>query len=67
MQNYVQDCTSNGVSNCQSQIVDIDSTSSISIYSLSTVGTTFQVSVNEVGTINQCKFRQNMRIFRCLT
>ncbi|KAF8582440.1 glycoside hydrolase family 55 protein [Ramaria rubella] len=52
-QNYVQDCTSNGASNCQSQIVNVDSSSSISIYSLSTLGTTFQFSVNGAGIINQ--------------
>ncbi|KAF5391727.1 hypothetical protein D9757_001809 [Collybiopsis confluens] len=39
--------------NCQSQIVDIDSTSSINLYSVSTVGTTFQLSVNNNGIINQ--------------
>jgi len=33
--------------------MDVDSTSSITIYSLSTVGSTFQLSVNEVGIINQ--------------
>lgn len=33
--------------------MDIDSTSSITIYSLSTVGSIFQLSVDEVGIINQ--------------
>ncbi|KAF7359302.1 Exo-beta-1,3-glucanase [Mycena sanguinolenta] len=39
--------------NCQNQIVNIDSTSSVYIYSLQTVGTTFQLSVNEAGVVNQ--------------
>ncbi|KAJ7197151.1 exo-beta-1,3-glucanase, partial [Mycena pura] len=38
---------------CQAQIVDFDSTSSVHLFSLSTVGTTFQVSVNQAGVINQ--------------
>ncbi|KNZ74781.1 Glucan 1,3-beta-glucosidase [Termitomyces sp. J132] len=38
---------------CQSQILDVDASSSISIYSLSTVATTFQLSVNGVGIVNQ--------------
>jgi hypothetical protein len=37
----------------QSQIVNIDSASSISIYSLATVGVTYQISMNQVGFINQ--------------
>lgn len=48
---YVQTCLT--TSDCQDQIVNIDSDSSIHIYSLSTVGTTFQVSVNENGIVNQ--------------
>lgn len=50
-QNYDQTCVSSV--NCQNQIMDIDSTSSITIYSLSTVGSIFQLSVDEVGIINQ--------------
>ncbi|KAJ7771682.1 exo-beta-1,3-glucanase [Mycena metata] len=38
---------------CQSQILNIDSTSSISIYSLQTVGTTWQLSIEGAGVINQ--------------
>ncbi|KAF7311538.1 hypothetical protein MKEN_01056200 [Mycena kentingensis (nom. inval.)] len=50
-QNYGQACIPGGT--CQSQIVNIDSTSSVNIYSLSTVGTTFQISVNQAGVVNQ--------------
>ncbi|KAJ7636131.1 exo-beta-1,3-glucanase [Mycena polygramma] len=49
--NYVQDCLTSNT--CQSQILNIDSTSSISIYSLATVGTTFQLSINGAGVVNQ--------------
>ncbi|KAF9002426.1 glucan 1,3-beta-glucosidase [Cyathus striatus] len=52
-QDYAQTClTSN---NCQAQIANIDSTSSVNIYSLSTVATTNQLSVNSNGIINQSK------------
>ncbi|KAK7023972.1 pectate lyase superfamily protein-domain-containing protein [Favolaschia claudopus] len=50
-QNYGQNCLT--PVNCQSQITNIDSTSSVNIYGLSTVGTTFQLSVNQAGVINQ--------------
>ncbi|KAJ7777560.1 exo-beta-1,3-glucanase [Mycena maculata] len=49
---YSQTCLSPAV-NCQSQILNVDSTSSVFIYSLQTVGTTFQLSVNAAGVINQ--------------
>ncbi|KAJ6514576.1 exo-beta-1,3-glucanase [Mycena vulgaris] len=49
--NYGQGCLT--PQNCQTQIIDVDSTSSVNIYSLSTVGTTFQLSVNQAGVINQ--------------
>ncbi|KAJ7261316.1 exo-beta-1,3-glucanase [Mycena haematopus] len=49
--NYATTCET--PENCQSQLVTIDSTSSVHIYSLSTVGTTFQLSVNQAGVINQ--------------
>ena len=39
--------------NCQSQIVNIDSSSTIGIYGLSTVDTTWQLSVNAQGVINR--------------
>ncbi|KAG6854913.1 hypothetical protein C0991_009736 [Blastosporella zonata] len=48
---YSQACLT--PANCQSQILDVDSSSTISIYSLSTVATTYQISVNEVGIVNQ--------------
>ncbi|KAJ3811027.1 exo-beta-1,3-glucanase [Lentinula aff. lateritia] len=50
-QSFGQDCLDS--SNCQSQILNVDSTSSINLYSLSTVGTTFQLSVNNNGVVNQ--------------
>jgi hypothetical protein len=50
-QNYATTCETSDT--CQSQIVNVDTTSSVNIYSLSTVGTTFQLSVNQVGVINQ--------------
>jgi len=49
--NYSQDCLD--TNSCQTQIVNTDSGSSISIYSLSTVGTTYQVSVGGQGIVNQ--------------
>lgn len=49
--NYTQGCLTTG--NCQQQMVNIDSTSDVKIYSLSTVASAFQLSVNEVGIINQ--------------
>jgi len=42
---------------CQNQILNVDSTSSVSIYSLSTVGTTHQLSVKGRGIINQNRNR----------
>lgn len=50
-QNYSQDCIK--TRDCQAQILEIDSNSDISIYSLSTVASVFQLSVNQIGTINQ--------------
>ncbi|KAJ8093122.1 hypothetical protein PM082_020607 [Marasmius tenuissimus] len=51
-QSYGQTCLT-GV-NCQNQIVTVDSASTnVHIYSLSTVGTTFQVSLNDKGVVNQ--------------
>ncbi|KAK7049317.1 hypothetical protein VNI00_005918 [Paramarasmius palmivorus] len=48
---YTQGCLD--TRNCQEQIVSIDNQSQVSIYSLSTVATTFQVSVGTQGVINQ--------------
>ena len=50
-QNYNQTCLS--TTSCQSQILNVDSESTIHIYSLSTVGTTYQLSVNGKGIIKQ--------------
>ncbi|KAF9443873.1 glycoside hydrolase family 55 protein [Macrolepiota fuliginosa MF-IS2] len=50
-QNYGQGCLAPAT--CQNQILDVDSTSSVTVYSLSTVASTFQFSVNEAGIINQ--------------
>ncbi|RDB22380.1 hypothetical protein Hypma_010485 [Hypsizygus marmoreus] len=49
--NYNQACLATW--SCQSQILNVDSASSVSLYSLSTVATTFQVSVNGQGIVNQ--------------
>jgi glucan 1,3-beta-glucosidase len=51
--NYSQDCLT-GLT-CQNQIVNIDSSSTIAIYSLSTVGTTYSLSVNQAGVIPAAK------------
>ena len=50
-QNYVTSCQNS--QNCQNQIVNIDSGSDISIYSLNTVDTTWQLSVNMQGVVNR--------------
>jgi hypothetical protein len=50
-QSYSEDCNKGGT--CQSQIVNIDTESTIHIYSLSTVGVTFQISVEGKGIMNQ--------------
>ncbi|KAA1476062.1 beta-1,3-glucanase [Dentipellis sp. KUC8613] len=39
--------------NCQNQIIDVDSASSVSFYSVSTVGIVEQLSVNEQGIVPQ--------------
>ncbi|KIJ26091.1 glycoside hydrolase family 55 protein, partial [Sphaerobolus stellatus SS14] len=52
-QNYNQNCVNNGASNCQSQIVNIDTASSINLYSLSTVGVTFQLTIGGTPIANQ--------------
>ncbi|KAF7359322.1 Glucan 1,3-beta-glucosidase [Mycena sanguinolenta] len=49
--NYDQTCLTSV--NCQDQIVNIDSTSSVYIYNLQTVGTTYQLSVGGTGIVNQ--------------
>ena len=50
-QNYAKGCED--TVSCQAQIVNVDSTSSVHIYSLSTVGTTSMLSVNSKGVIAQ--------------
>ncbi|TFK67130.1 exo-beta-1,3-glucanase [Pluteus cervinus] len=52
---YSQDCITPAT--CQAHIANIDSTSGVSIYSLSTVATTWQLSVNEAGVANQANNR----------
>ncbi|KAF8960752.1 glycoside hydrolase family 55 protein [Flammula alnicola] len=49
--NYSQDCLN--TRNCQSQILNVDSSADISIYSLSTVATTYQLSIDRIGLIDQ--------------
>ncbi|KAJ8699458.1 hypothetical protein PTI98_002571 [Pleurotus ostreatus] len=49
--NYSQACLD--TKTCQSQIANIDTSTSVRIYGLSTVGATFQLSINHVGLINQ--------------
>ncbi|KAJ7470265.1 exo-beta-1,3-glucanase [Mycena latifolia] len=49
--NYDQACVTPAT--CQNQILNIDSTSSISLYSLQTVGTVYQLSVNQSPVVNQ--------------
>ena len=51
-QSYAKTCVASV--DCQEQIANVDSASSnVFIYSLSTVGTTFQLSVDGAGVINQ--------------
>ncbi|KAF9560804.1 glycoside hydrolase family 55 protein [Agrocybe pediades] len=58
--NYSQDCLN--TRNCQAQIANIDTRTSnnVNIYSLSTVASTYQLSVNGQGVINQ---RDNINAF----
>ncbi|KAJ7720935.1 exo-beta-1,3-glucanase [Mycena metata] len=49
--NYDQACLANVT--CQPQMVNVDNQSSVNIYSLSTIGTTWQLSVNQSTIINQ--------------
>ncbi|KAF7322584.1 hypothetical protein HMN09_00036900 [Mycena chlorophos] len=50
-QDYSQTCQTSV--NCQAQIVNIDSTSTVNLYSLNTVGTTYMISINQAGTANE--------------
>ncbi|PPQ78458.1 hypothetical protein CVT25_011853 [Psilocybe cyanescens] len=49
--NYSQDCIN--TRNCQSQIANVNSSSDINIYSLSTVASTYQLSIENSGVIDQ--------------
>ncbi|KIK63573.1 glycoside hydrolase family 55 protein [Collybiopsis luxurians FD-317 M1] len=50
--NYVQDCSNtDGV--CQTQIVDIDDGSAVQLYSVSTVGVQYPISVDQKGIARQ--------------
>ncbi|KAE9406732.1 exo-beta-1,3-glucanase [Gymnopus androsaceus JB14] len=48
---YIQTCLD--TMSCQPQLVNIDSTSSVTIYSLSTIGSTYQLSVENTGIISE--------------
>ncbi|KAJ3492335.1 hypothetical protein NLI96_g51 [Meripilus lineatus] len=50
-QNFGQACLNSNT--CQSQVLDVDTASTIGVYSLSTVGVTLQLSVNQKGVIPQ--------------
>ncbi|KAG9310286.1 glycoside hydrolase family 55 protein [Chiua virens] len=50
-QNYTQGCLSNYT--CQNGILNIDDVSTITLYSISTVGTTYQLTIGEQGIINE--------------
>lgn len=52
-QNYDQTCYSSQT--CQNQIVSIDSSSAVQVYSLTTVGTTYQLSLGGQPIINSTK------------
>ncbi|KAG0696777.1 glycoside hydrolase family 55 protein [Suillus ampliporus] len=49
-QNYSQDCLNTNT--CQAQIFSVDSASSVTAYSVSTIGTTYQLSVSQNGVIH---------------
>ena len=51
LQNYSQDFIK--TSDFQAQVADIDWLSDVNIYSLSTVGSKYQLSIDKVGIINQ--------------
>ncbi|EIN07504.1 beta-1,3-glucanase [Punctularia strigosozonata HHB-11173 SS5] len=58
-QNFGQACLN--TFNCQSQILNVDSASTISIFSLSTVATTWQLSVNGAGVVPQSANRNGFQ------
>lgn len=48
-QNYSQDCLTTNT--CQAQMFNVDSASNVIAYSVSTIGTTYQLSVSQKGVI----------------
>ncbi|KAG6373189.1 glycoside hydrolase family 55 protein [Boletus reticuloceps] len=50
-QHYGQTCLTNN--SCQTHIFNIDSASSVTVYSVSTVGSTYQLSVGQNGVVSQ--------------
>ncbi|THH06760.1 hypothetical protein EW145_g3870 [Phellinidium pouzarii] len=58
-QDYNQACLDSN--SCQSQIFNIDSGSTVAVYSLSTVAATFQLSVSGTGVINQAANRNGLQ------
>ncbi|KAF8139667.1 glycoside hydrolase family 55 protein [Boletus edulis] len=50
-QHYGQTCLTNN--SCQTHIFNIDSASSVTVYSVSTVGSTYQLSVGQNGVVGQ--------------
>ncbi|KAF9027350.1 exo-beta-1,3-glucanase [Hymenopellis radicata] len=50
-QNYRQECVE--TKNCQAHIASIDSASTVTIYSLNTVATTYQLTVDGVGIVEE--------------
>jgi hypothetical protein len=50
-QNYSTACTA--TRNCQEQLMNVDRKSDVSFYSLSTVATTYQLSIDARGVIDQ--------------
>ncbi|KAF9218921.1 glycoside hydrolase family 55 protein [Gyrodon lividus] len=51
LQNYDEACLITNA--CQAQIFNMDTASSVAVYSLSTVGATYQLSVGQKGVVNQ--------------
>ncbi|EJD05787.1 exo-beta-1,3-glucanase [Fomitiporia mediterranea MF3/22] len=58
-QHFNQVCLNSN--DCQTQIFDIDSASTVSVYSLSTVASQFQLSVNQQGIVDQGANRNGLQ------
>ncbi|KAL4069057.1 glycoside hydrolase family 55 protein [Scleroderma citrinum] len=56
---YTQSCVNTW--NCQSQIFNMDSSSTITVYSLSTIGATYQLSVSGNGVVNESSNRDGFQ------